>query len=186
MTLIGLCGKMGVGKDYIANNVILPYLRNVRKQTSITLCFADQLKVNAMSRYNLDYSSVYENKTHEVRKLLQKDGTEHGRDLHGKDIWISYLDKWMEIMKHRGIENFVITDVRFQNEMQYIKSRNGILIRIIAHERNKLRMQNEKITEAMMVHKSECDLDNVGDEYFDLTIDNDKEIDIDKIISFIK
>jgi len=188
MTLVGLCGKMGVGKDYIANTIILPYMRNVLGKTAMTWCFADQLKVNAMTKYKLDYSNVYEDKTQHTRQLLQQEGTEYGRDLYGQDIWISYLDKWTQIMQHRGIEHFVITDVRFKNEIEYIKSRNGLVIKINAPTRNKRRLDSENGTQVMKSHKSECDLDTLDDKVYDLVVDNDTDgrLSIERIYNLLR
>lgn len=188
MTLVGLCGKMGVGKDYIANTIILPYMRNVLGKTAMTWCFADQLKVNAMTKYKLDYSNVYEDKTQHTRQLLQQEGTEYGRDLYGQDIWISYLDKWTQIMQHRGIEHFVITDVRFKNEIEYIKSRKGLVLKINAPNRNKQRLDSENGTQVMKTHKSECDLDSLDDKIYDLVVDNDTDgrLNIESIHDLLK
>lgn len=62
----------------------------------------------------------------EVRRLLQVIGTEAGRMLVGEDIWIDILAK-----RYPDISNpearYVITDCRFDNEVAFIKSNNGIV-----------------------------------------------------------
>lgn len=170
MFLIGLCGKMGVGKDYIAKHIILPHI-----EQSMVICFADQLKVNTMLRNNLTYKDVYVNKSAYTRQLLQLEGTENGRDKYGQDIWIRYLDNWVNVLGNRGIKNFIITDVRFKNEIDYIRSKNGVVIKIEAPLRNRNRLDKECANENVTTHRSECELDALPDSVFDYVINNDPD-----------
>lgn len=167
--LIGLSGKMGVGKDYIAHNIILPYLEKKNIKTLI-IAFADQIKVNTSVKNNISLSKMYDTKNENIRKLLQKEGTENGRDKYGNNIWIDYVDKWTDIYSKRGIQAFIITDCRFKNEVEYIKKNNGVIFRIEAPLRNKERIYNEKNSLEIQKHISEIDLD---DYKFDNIINND-------------
>jgi hypothetical protein len=174
--LIGICGKLGVGKDFITTNYIIPLLEK-RGGKYLQLAFADQIKVNVMSKKNIPYEDVYENKTTESRILLQNEGTEE-RNRIGQNIWTDYLDNWIKVFKSRSIEHFIISDVRFRNELDYIKKNNGILIKIIAPKRNLKRLMNEsngnqEVIDQISSHRSECDLDNVDDSMFDIVIYND-------------
>jgi len=167
--LIGLSGKMGVGKDYIAQNIILPYLekRNIK---TLIIAFADQIKVNTSVKNNISLSKMYDTKNEDIRKLLQKEGTENGRDKYGNNIWIDYVDKWTDVYSKKGIQAFIITDCRFKNEVDYIKKNNGVIIRIEAPLRNKERIYKEKDSLEIQKHISEIDLD---DYKFDNIINND-------------
>lgn len=167
--LIGLSGKMGVGKDYIAHNIILPYLEKKNIKTLI-IAFADQIKVNTSVKNNISLSKMYDTKNENIRKLLQKEGTENGRDKYGNNIWIDYVDKWTDIYSKRGIQAFIIIDCRFKNEVEYIKKNNGVIFRIEAPLRNKERIYNEKNSLEIQKHISEIDLD---DYKFDNIINND-------------
>jgi hypothetical protein len=60
------------------------------------------------------------------RKALQLLGTESVRNIFHKDFWILSLKKKMQYGK-----NYVITDCRFPNEMEFIHQQGGILIEII-------------------------------------------------------
>jgi hypothetical protein len=60
------------------------------------------------------------------RYILQLMGTEAGRDVFGEDIWVSTLER-----RIRGIENVVISDVRFPNEIDFIKRKDGIVTRVV-------------------------------------------------------
>lgn len=59
------------------------------------------------------------------RYMLQLMGTEAGRDVFNKDLWIYTLEKRMQ-----GIENVVIPDVRFPNEIEFIRNMGGKVIRV--------------------------------------------------------
>lgn len=175
--IIGVCGKMGSGKDYIVSNYIVPILERFGIR-NIHLSFADQIKVNVIAKQNVPFEEVFINKNRNTRQLLQSEGTENGRDVFGNDIWIKHYDAWMKTFMTRGIQAIVTSDVRFRNEFDYIRSRNGLIIKIVAGERNESRLRKESVSDMNIYnkiknHKSECDLDNVDDIMYDLVIDND-------------
>lgn len=65
----------------------------------------------------------------EVRRLLQVMGTEIGREMFGYDSWIKMTGRQVqEHTEHGG--RVVFTDVRFQNEADYIRSAGGIVVRV--------------------------------------------------------
>jgi hypothetical protein len=182
--IIGIAGKMGCGKDYICNNLIIPVLKSKNK-TFLQVSFADQIKVNVMTKANISFDEVYIAKTNDTRRLLQLEGTENGRNILGKDIWIKYFDNWISVYKSRGIDTFICTDVRFQNELDYIKRSGGMIIKINAPQRNFQRLYKEScgddsVLQSLQSHSSECDLDNVSNDTFDLIIDNDPGNNITK------
>jgi hypothetical protein len=187
MKYIGLCGKMGTGKDYIASNIIMPYIENIIQKKGIIWSFADQLKVNVMIENNLKYKELYVNKTHKTRKLLQEKGTEKGRNIYGKDIWIRYLNAWSEVLQHKGYDYVIVPDVRFIEEIDYIKSKCGVIFKIEAPNRNKRRIEIEKAFESQF-HSSETSLDKLDKCKFDYVIKNDDcdFLDVTRIISFVK
>jgi hypothetical protein len=180
--IIGIAGKMGCGKDYTCNNLVIPILKYYN-HTFLQVSFADQIKINVMTKNQISFDDVYINKTQNTRRLLQLEGTENGREILGKDIWIRYLENWIKVHESRGIQHFICTDVRFSNEFDYIKERGGIVVRIDAPQRNIKRLLSEsrgdtKILETLKTHRSECDLDNLGDDRFDLIIKNDPGMNI--------
>lgn len=170
--VIGLSGKAGVGKDYIANHI------RHRCHQSMTLAFADQIKIHAMIHHQLTFHDVYETKSSETRALLQQTGTEQGRQTVGEDIWLKYLHAWMEVHYHRNhIRTFIITDVRFPNEVDFIHSfPHSSVLRIVAPERNQARLSNEKATSAIASHASETALDDTT--MFDSILFNDPKDDL--------
>jgi hypothetical protein len=178
MVLIGIIGKMGAGKDYIASNYIIPFIEESLDRKVMSFCFADQLKVNVMTKHNIEYKDVYVEKTSATRRLLQIEGTERGRNVFGQDHWVHYFSNWVDVFSHKGYQDIVVTDVRFKNEAEFIQNRNGILIKIVAPTRNSTRLHNEskgdpQVYEKLKGHVSECDLDDYSDQNFDAIVCND-------------
>jgi hypothetical protein len=62
----------------------------------------------------------------EVRRLLQRMGTEAGRHIHGEDCWIKLAKKKLDAAPGP----VVVTDVRFRNEAEAIRSWGGKIIKI--------------------------------------------------------
>ena len=59
------------------------------------------------------------------REALQKIGTEGGRLLFHEDFWIGSLNNKLDVSK-----DYVVTDVRFLNEIQMVRERDGVVIEI--------------------------------------------------------
>lgn len=181
MLLIGLCGKMGTGKDFVAKNIIIPFLKDRLQKNVLPLSFADQIKVNVIStNKDVHFDDVYTRKTKETRHLLQQEGTEKGRNVFGQDIWLRYFDAWTKVFESRGTDAIVTSDVRFRNEASFIKSQGGLLIKLVAPQRNQARLDQESggdeaVIQRLQQHSSECDLDQLQDSDFDLIIHNDGE-----------
>lgn len=180
MKIIGITGKLGSGKDFITNNVIIPV---VKKYYRFLQCaFADQLKINVMTKNHIDYHSVYEQKTPETRIFLQQQGTENARNLN-ENIWVDYLHNWITVHHHRGgVELFIVSDVRFKNEYEYIRNKGGIMVKVVAPERNHKRLSDESngcefTYKHISSHPSECDLDDIDDSKYDMVIDNNPKSD---------
>lgn len=55
----------------------------------------------------------------DVRGLLQRYGSEVGREGFGQRCWIHRLDRRV---RESGAEKIVITDVRFSNELEYLRT----------------------------------------------------------------
>lgn len=117
------------------------------------------------------------------RELLQKLGTEAMRNVLHENVWVNAL-----MADYKGIykglpseytpgknltyPNWVITDMRFPNEMDVVKAKGGITIRV-----NRTNRWNKPQD---IEHASETALDN---HKFDYVIDNDGTISdlIDKV-----
>ena len=133
--IIGICGLIGSGKDTIADHL-------VDDHSFVKLSFADKLKdsVATMFDWNRD---LLDGKTEQSRKwreqmdpfwsmelkhevtpslVLQKFGTECMRDGFYDGIWVSLVKKKL---KDNPQINWVIPDVRFENEANMIQELGG-------------------------------------------------------------
>ncbi len=172
---IGISGKMGSGKDFFAENYLIPFLEESLKEKCLVISFADMIKINLMTLQDYDLNSVYYNKTNEIRTKLREEG-QGKKEIYGADIWIKYVKNWGELYLSRGIKHIIITDVRFKNEYDFITSMDGVIFRIESSRRNHLRLQKESNTpeqyEELKNHISETELDDIQFKYI---IDNNCE-----------
>jgi len=81
--------------------------------------FREKLDTYWSSKFGKDFSP---------RLALQLMGTEVGRNVFDSNFWIHSLEN--KIVMNKATPNFVITDVRFKNEIDWIISKNGILIEV--------------------------------------------------------
>lgn len=191
LEVYGFSGKMGSGKNYVSEKIFIPKLNHICPKNTLVMALADHFKVDACAKYNVNYDRIFIKKDDESRKMLQLAGTEEGRMKYGEDIWIRTLKTWMRIYAERGIERIIICDVRFPNEIDFIRSLDGKIIRLNAPNRNKNTVMRESGGDpikfkSILSHASETALDGYTD--FDYVIDNDYDDyervpgEIDKII----
>lgn len=151
MQVILISGKARAGKDLSAN-ILKEYFTEEGK-TSIILHYADFLK--SFCREHLGYKGK---DVEGGRELLQWFGTDVVRN--------NYEDTWVDIMLAllKGIRNeydyIIISDVRFPNEIEKIKSNfKSVTLRIVRNnEKNELLSDEKK-------HISETALDNYEFEH---------------------
>ena len=136
--LIGLVGFAGSGKGTVADFLITE--KNYTK-----LSFADPVKdcisiifgwdrdllegdTDESREFREKVDTWWSNKLEKEitpRKMLQIMGTEAGRNSIHKNIWIHVLEKNLE-----KYDNVVISDVRFTNEMFFIREMHGFNVRV--------------------------------------------------------
>jgi len=140
--VVGITGFKRSGKDTVGE-----YLCNGHNYTR--LGFADSLKQACKCIFSFTDDQLYgdteKERTddywgHSPREILQKVGTELFREKLseiccnvGNDIWIKSIERQMfALYTADPIKNnkFVITDVRFPNECDFIKSMNGKMARV--------------------------------------------------------
>ena len=113
------------------------------------------------------FADVSFNESMSVRELLQKLGTEAMRDGLHTNVWVNALfaDYRGPKMSEYNPSNWIITDMRFPNEMEAVKERKGITIRVVRP------VKKSKTTARL--HPSETSLDKAR---FNYTIFNDGSI----------
>lgn len=152
--LIGLSGKKQVGKDtaceIIKKLTIVQYAHNMFEKHA----FADKLKQCAAIILGCKVERFEDNTFKDSatwipnqgspdpyltgRQILQKLGTEVGRNIH-PDIWVEallrdYRYRWTHNMTNCDnpliLPNWIVPDVRFLSEVKAIEGRGGFVIRI--------------------------------------------------------
>lgn len=160
--IIGLCGAAGSGKDTVAQRLV-----EVHGHAKVAL--ADPLyeavsAITGMTVEELHDRSRKENALGWIscspRRLLQSLGTEWGRDMIHPEIWVMSTMRRIE-----GIEDVVVTDVRFNNEAEAILARGGVVWRVEGRAAD--------IGKASASHASEA---GVAVKYIDWTIRNDGDL----------
>lgn len=136
--IIGVVGFIGSGKGTAAD--ILVNKHNFHK-----LSFADTVKdataaIFGWPRHLLEGDTDESRECREAkdewwsekfgydfspRLALQMMGTEAGRDVFHPELWIHSLERKMEMYP-----NVVIADVRFPNEIDFIQSKGGFVVRV--------------------------------------------------------
>jgi hypothetical protein len=159
--LLGLSGKAGTGKDFISQTYLRPY---GYLQYSLSWHF----KVGIVGEGVATYDEVFKTKPEHIRHLLQQRGTEDGRMKYGDNVWLDHAYTWMQVFSETwGINKFVIADIRFPNEVEFIQHHGGKVFRIDAP----LRAAISPLSAIARIHTSETALDSyIG---FDGTIHND-------------
>lgn len=139
MLIIGLIGKKNSGKDTVAN-----YLMEKHYFEKFSLAY--QVKEVCKNLFNFSYDELYGNEKDKINKLgisvrecCQKIGTEFGRNIihdlfpnlkiNRGELWIYHLRQFLKNTKYKK-SKIVITDLRFKNEIDFIKSMGGYLIYI--------------------------------------------------------
>lgn len=179
--IIGLLGKKQSGKDTSADYLNKKYNYN-------KCAFANLLKETCKVLFDLSDEQVYGELKEVIdqrwettpRHILQFVGTDLIRNQISslvpkmeKDFWIHSL-----LNKMQNDKKYVISDARFQNEVDMIKNKKGIIIKLI---RNNINSGD--------LHISESGIDLI--QNFDFVIENNGTIDdlykkIDDIINTLE
>ena len=138
--IIGICGFIGSGKDTIADYLV--NFHGFRRES-----FANSLKDAVAQVFGWD-RTMLEGRTKASREwreqrdewwsnrlgmeitpryILQQWGTEVCRRNFHDDIWIAALENKLR----NSVDDVVITDCRFPNEIKAIKSAGGRVIRVV-------------------------------------------------------
>lgn len=166
LRVLGFHGRKGSGKNTAA-------LAFKEDEGVMELAFATHLKKAVMAIYGVSWEQVNDPVLKEIvvekygltpRQMCQQFGTEYGRNKLGKDHWIRRLeDDLANLPPH--IHTVIVTDVRFDNESDWIRKKlGGLVIQII----------RPSLGENKDPHSSEIPL---SEGYIDINIMNEGSID---------
>lgn len=165
--IIGISGKKRAGKNLVTE--IFKEVLGEANKSYLHLAFGDSVKkaCSVALGFEEDYffNECVKDEVFEFvdgvkmsgRKIMQVLGTEAARDNFNDSIWLTSVSNKI---KRSSVEIILISDLRFKNEFEFIKSNNGFCIRV---EREGLISEDN--------HISEIDLD---DAKFDFHIYNPK------------
>ena len=143
-----------------------------------------------LNNLNYDYFGEIEKVEMTPRLMLQLLGTECGRNIIHPDIWVNSLmaEYKSKLSSNNPVDdldweprfiypNFIITDTRFENELEAVKKRGGITIRVNRPCEECGMIEGHKLIphkKQDSTHPSETALDNAE---FDYTIENNSSIE---------
>lgn len=148
MKVIALTGLKGCGKDTVGIFIKELYGNDVE-----TIAFADPIKTQIIHIFNLDGTEAYDtfkrcdltyinnSTTHSIpgRHIVREVGMLMRS--YCKSQFVEYVRKQIE---SRPNKIWVITDLRFDNELEMVKSLGGIVVKVA---NNRLSNTDEHITE---------------------------------------
>lgn len=140
LMIIGLGGYAKVGKDEFAKVADLYGFKNMGSFSvgvHEALCELDPWIIFDDGRPPMRYTDLFATMGYhyeafkevpEVRRLLQKMGTEVGRGFFGEGCWIKVKYQAMGPYMARGYTKFIVTGVRYENEMDWVNHHHGVSI----------------------------------------------------------
>lgn len=151
MLVIGFTGFARSGKDTAAtyflgqeNYVKYSFAYPIKEMLRIGFGLTESEleggnKEEPLTRLGLDKSP---------RQLMQTMGTEWGRVMIDSEVWLKLAQRNWELLRDNG-KNMIITDVRFENEAQWVKSIGGIITKV-TREGVKAANQDEHVQSALI------------------------------------
>ena len=129
--LIGIAGRARSGKDTAAQHL-------VNNHGFQAYAFADPLRDGLMHMFNLSPCDLDDDKKEQPipwlgkspRELMQLLGTEWGRDMVHPELWLLLAAQNLDLIArtHDTANGLVVTDLRFNNEADFIRNRGGVVI----------------------------------------------------------
>lgn len=140
--LIGLHGAIGAGKDTVAS-------RLKEAHGFWGLSFAGPVKDMLINGLGLPREAFTDRNLKEdiipwlgksPRDLMRSLGTEWGRGLVSEDIWVNKCSLSIGLVRHamRDRAAIVVTDVRYPNEADFIRSRGGKVWHIARQQQDRI------------------------------------------------
>lgn len=165
--IIGMAGRAGSGKDFIARNYFYPC--GYRK-----IAFAEVFKYKVVGM-GATFEEAFDTKPEIIRHMLQAEGSEIGRDVFGRQLWLRALEaRIYQFYKDWRITKFILTDVRFKNELRWIKSLGAAVVFV---ESDRVHQMDDKA----MVHQSEVEMATIPKDEWSYILTNNFDTEQGKL-----
>ena len=172
--IIGFAGKKGSGKNFAAS--VINQLAVDEGFTVEEMAFADPLK--AMLKHGLgltdeqlnnqDLKNVIDMRYHQTpRQMMQSLGTDWGRYLVSHDIW---LVRMRQRIAESNADVILVTDVRFDNEADLIRSLGGHIAEIIKPIRIDTDTDNHESEKGITLLSNDYMIPNSMDDKFNQNV----------------
>ncbi|WP_346829413.1 deoxynucleotide monophosphate kinase [Pseudomonas abietaniphila] len=162
--LIGLTGPARTGKSTTAHHLALEHGFEC-------YAFADPLRDALMAIFQLspeDFEGAAKEEPiawlgRSPRQLMQLLGTEWGRHMISANLWVDLAEQHLDALANASwpSPSFVISDLRFENEADFVRKRGGVVVHLQRFDAPKV---NPHLSEAgVSLHKDDLVLVNDGD-----------------------
>lgn len=162
--LIGLTGLARSGKTTAATHL-------ERDHSFVSYAFANPLKEGIAAMFNLSVEDLDGLAKEEPiqwlgrspRQLMQLLGTEWGRYMISADLWIDLAEQNLSNLAELFPEapGYVISDVRFENEADFIRKRGGFVVHIKRHDAQEVNAHTSEL--GVAVHQADLVVTNDGE-----------------------
>lgn len=133
MKIIGITGRARTGKDTLANFL-------VEDHGFLKLSFAAPIRAFASDITGIPVAELENGPAKEAplewlggvspRYIMQTVGTEWGRDMIDRDLWVKVVEQKIRQARRSGAAGVVISDVRFDNEAEFIRQWGGRVVEL--------------------------------------------------------
>lgn len=166
MKVIGISGKMGVGKTTVATMLC----KTMKAGNIQRMSFGDLLKSEVSSKFGVPIADCYDGKDKLVERTTEREKVGMPRDMtvrellqwYGTDVvrardqnyWIKAMQRHLRLAASTNkIRAMIIDDVRFPNEAELVRQWRGLLVRIDPYP-------GYEVSAEVAGHASETALDN--------------------------
>lgn len=182
--IIGIMGKAQHGKDTLGK-MLADAIYEETKTRYILMAYATELKKRVQNDFDLTYEQLWgnEKEKYDYRYPRNRNNWIAGRRDTGKikenywtpreilqeygqffrtidyDFWVKAL---FSVIKEKGFDNVIITDVRHPNEADPIKKKDGMVIRIVRNVETGVHNQKHISETALDNYEPDIEVRNMG------------------------
>jgi len=193
--LLGITGSSGSGKTFVAQ-----YIQDklgLQEIYSIATPVKQIAEIIGFPRdllHNANKDEIYDVLGISPREFMQKFGTDIGRELipklipdlkikPHKSIWIAILNNKISAKLNNSSpwdmsKLILIDDVRFKDEFDYVHDQNGMILKVV-------RDNNNRLDSSSKAHKSEVEMKSLVPDFV-IRNDGTKDELVSKIDAFMK